>query len=182
MSSAYSLPVPRVPIVGREKELADARRLLLRDDVCLLTLTGPGGIGKTRLALQLAADVREHFDQSYSVSLAPVGDPDLVLAVIAQAMNVEQAAGEVLLDRSAGVLRDKKSLLVLDSFEHVIPAAPLLSDLLSVAPGLTILVTSREALRVYGEFEFPVPPLSVPDPAHISSLDHLGDYDAVRLF
>src|SRR5689334_16260893 len=107
MSSAYSLPVPRVPIVGREKELADARRLLLRDDVCLLTLTGPGGIGKTRLALQLASDVREHFDRSYSVSLAPVGDPDLVLAAIAQAMGVEQNADNALLDGFAALLKDK---------------------------------------------------------------------------
>ena len=156
------LPVPATPIVGREREEAAIAGLLARREVRLATLTGPGGVGKTRLALQLAAGLRERFAAVCLVDLAPLRDPRRALAAV-----TEEIAAQPL-------------LLVLDNFEHLLSAAPVASELLAGAPGLKLLVTSRSALCLRGEHEYPVGPLMVPTTAD-SATDLLG-YPAVRLF
>ncbi len=160
-----NLPTQPTPLVGRERELEQAGELLLlREDVRLLTLTGPGGTGKTRLALQLAADLVEHFPEGvFFVALAAISDPALVLPTIAQTLGVREAPGESLQEALAEHLRDKQLLLLLDNFEQLVEAAPALSELLAAAPGLTLVVTSRAPLHVGGEQEYPVPPLAESD-------------------
>jgi predicted ATPase/class 3 adenylate cyclase len=145
-----NLPVPATPFVGREHELVEVRRLL--DDTRLLTLTGPGGMGKTRLGLQAAAEAAERYpDGIFWVPLAPLRDPELVLATAGQALGVN--------DDLAEHLADKSLLLVFDNFEHVVEAAPRLSELLASCPNVNLLVTSREPLRIPGEQAYPVPAL-----------------------
>ena len=149
----------------------------------LLTLSGTGGTGKTRLALQVAADLVDDFEQGvFFVPLATLSDPGLVLQTIAQAFAVREAAGRQLQEQLQTHLRDQQILLVLDNFEQVIDAAPLVSDLLAAARRLKVLVTSRELLRVNGETNYPVAPLSVPDPKRLPPLERLPQYEAVALF
>jgi len=176
-----NLPVMLTDFIGREAVLAEAHRLLERTR--LLTLTGPGGTGKTRLSLQLAADVAERFpDGLYFVALEPISDAALVPSTVAMAMGVQDVSGSSVEDRLRDHLRSRTVLLVLDNMEQVTGAAPFLGDLLRAAPGLTCIVTSRAALRVYGEQEFPVPTLSVPDPAHLPPLEALAQVEGVALF
>ena len=172
------LAEPLTSFIGREAELTEIERLL--GTTRLVTLTGPGGSGKTRLALAAARAANEQFrDGVVFVSLAPLVDPALVLPTVAQALGVRAAAGQHVAEALANYLRARAALLVLDNFEQVLPAADGVAALLRACRQLTVLVTSRAPLRVYGEHELAVPPLPVP-PASESS--DLGGYEAVRLF
>lgn len=176
-----NLPTQLTGFIGREREVAAARQLL--GTTRLLTLTGPGGTGKTRLALQLAAEVVDQFPHGvYFVPLAPINDPNLAASTIAKTLGVQELGGRSSQDLLLEYSRDKTLLLLLDNFEQILAAVPLLSELLKTSPGLKIVVTSRAVLHVYGEQEFPVPPLRLPDPRHLPSLDSLSQYEAVALF
>jgi predicted ATPase/class 3 adenylate cyclase/DNA-binding XRE family transcriptional regulator len=178
-----NLPVQPTPLIGREHEVATAQRLLRRADVRLVTFTGPGGVGKTRVALQVAAELLDDFvDGVWFIDLAPVSDPSFVIITILQALNVRESGEQSLLDRLKDDLRGKQVLLLLDNFEQVLEAALLVADLLAVAPQLTILVTSRETLHLRGETEFAVSPLALPDPKQLPSREALSQYAAVELF
>src|SRR3989440_4470750 len=176
-----NLPTQMTSFIGRDDQVREGRELLSR--ARLLTLTGPGGTGKTRLSLQIAADVMDQFPYGvYFVPLAAVQDPELVPAAIAQALAISSTGGRRPIDALLEHLHDKRTLLVLDNFEQLLPAAPLAIMLLEGSPGLRVLVSSRSVLRVYGEQEFPVPPLAVPDLKALPSLSALSQFEAVRLF
>lgn len=175
-----NLPTQLTSFVGRDRELAEASKLLA--DARLLTLTGPGGTGKTRLSLQLAADATEDFpDGVYFVPLGTIGEASLVLPTIAQSVGVSDP-GRRPLDRLAEQLAGKRVLVVLDNFEQVAEASPEIGELLTRLPGMRILATSRSPLHVYGEQEYAVPPLGLPDPRHLPDLDTLSQFAAVALF
>jgi predicted ATPase/DNA-binding CsgD family transcriptional regulator len=180
---APNLPVPLTPLIGREREAAAVCALLGDDGVRLLTLTGPGGVGKTRLALRVAEALAADFvDGVAFVSLAAIRDPDLVASAIAQALGVREARDRPVAEGVKRHLRGRALLLVLDNFEQVLPAAALVGDLLAAAPNLAVLVTSRAVLHLYGEQAFAVPPLALPDPARLPLPEELARYEAIRLF
>ena len=176
-----NLPTRLTTFVGRDQELAEVLELAAGGR--LLTLTGPGGTGKTRLSLEVGARSADRYpDGVYFVPLEPITEPGLVAATIAQQLNLPDRGGRSPVDRLREHLRDRRLLIILDNFEQVIAAAPLVSELLADAPGLGILTTSREALRVYGEREYPVPPLAVPDPDTVRDTTLAAQYGAVELF
>jgi predicted ATPase/class 3 adenylate cyclase len=181
-STPNNLPTQLTSFIGRDDEVREAKALLGR--ARLLTLTGPGGTGKTRLSLQIAADVLDGFpDGVYFVPLAAVHDPELVPSAIAQALSLQTTGSRHPIDVLLDYLRDKQTLLVLDNFEQLLPAAaPVTGRLLEGSPLLRVLVSSRAVLRVYGEQEFPVPPLGVPDGKVAGTLASLSQFEAVRLF
>jgi predicted ATPase len=178
-----TLPVQLTPLIGREREVATAVRLLRRERVRLVTFTGPGGTGKTRLALQVAVELRDVLVGGvFFVSLASLNDPTLVIPTIARALGIRESMGQPLFARLVEVLQQKPVLLLLDNFEQVVEAAPQVADLLTSCPQLKLLVTSREVLHVRSEHEFAVPPLALPDPAHLPKLAALARTPAVALF
>ena len=170
-SHANNLPLQLTQLIGREKEVAQVQQLLSRKDIRLVTLTGPGGTGKTRLGLQVAAELSEAFpDGVYFVNLAPIADPEVVVPTIAQILGVKEIAEQPLLDLLKAFLREKHLLLLLDNFEQVTSAAVYVVELLIACQTFKVIVTSRAALHVRGEQEFFVPPLQLPDPKHLPDL------------
>ena len=179
----HNLPVQPTPLIGREQEVAAVGHLLRREEVRLVTLTGPGGVGKTRLGLQVVAELSDRFAAGvFFVNLAPVSDPALVVPTIAQTLDIREAAGQTPLQRLVERLQQQDLLLLLDNFEQVVSAAGQIADLLAACPQLKVLVTSRAVLHVRAEHEFAVPPLALPDPTRLPDLAVLPHYAAVALF
>ena len=178
-----NLPTQPTPLIGREWELAELGELLARDEVRLVTLTGSGGIGKTRLALQAAAEQLEAFaDGVYAVALAPVADPELVVPTIARTVDVRETPGQSLRATLDEYLRDRAMLLVLDNFEQLLEAAPAVGELLAMCPKVKALVTSRAPLHLSGEREYAVPPLAIPGGEARLEPVALSQYESVALF
>jgi predicted ATPase/DNA-binding CsgD family transcriptional regulator len=176
-----NLPAYLTPLIGREQEVQVACALLQRPEVRLLTLTGPGGVGKTRLGVQIAIDVLDDFaDGVFFASLAPIIDPGLVIPTVAKALGL--TVGDASLERLKVYLREQQLLLLLDNFERLVAAAPFVVELLTSCPGVKALVTSRMVLHVQGEYDFSVPPLSLPDLTQLPSIETLPHYAAVALF
>ena len=180
---ASNLPAQLTSLVGRDREVDAAQEIVRRPDVRLLTLTGPGGVGKTRLGIRVAKDLAGEFpDGVCFVSLAPLVDPDLLPSAIARSLGLKEAGERPLQERLKDHLRTRHLLLLLDNFEHVTRAAPVVTELLRASPSLKVLVTSRAVLHLSGEFEVPVPPLDLPDPVRLPGPERLARYEAVNLF
>jgi predicted ATPase/class 3 adenylate cyclase/Tfp pilus assembly protein PilF len=178
-----NLPLQPTPLIGREKEVAEVCDLLGAEATRLLTLTGPGGIGKTRLALQAAADLLDEFpDGTYFVQLATLTEAELFISAVAETLGVREIGEQPLDETLKDYLHERRLLLLLDNFEQVLGAAPTVTELLTAAPGLKVLATSRAPLGLYGEHELPVPPLTLPDLKLQPPLERLTQYEAVGLF
>jgi non-specific serine/threonine protein kinase len=182
-SPAPYLPAPLTSLIGRADEIRAATDLLRHADVRLLTLSGPPGVGKTRLSLAIAAQLAPEFaDSAYFVALAHISDSQLVPFAIAQSLGVQEVTGQTLLTTLKEALRHRQLLLVVDNFEHVLDAAACIIELLGAAARLKVIISSREALHVYGEHEVCVSPLATPDLHHLPSLAELAQVAAIALF
>jgi predicted ATPase/class 3 adenylate cyclase len=178
-----NLPIQPTALIGREQQLMEAVTLVRREGIRLVTLTGTGGTGKTRLALQVAAELIVDFEAGvFFVDLAAISDPHLFIATVAQTLSVREQPGQSLSETLKDYLRDKNLLLVLDNFEQLLDAGPAVSALLAAAPNLKALVTSRAPLHLSGEHEYSVPPLTVPDIGESEPPSILAAYEAVQLF
>jgi predicted ATPase/class 3 adenylate cyclase len=178
-----NLPRQPTPFLGREREVGEVVSLLRKDDVQLVTLVGPGGTGKTRVGLQVAAELSEEFaDGVFFVPLASLSDSDLVPQAVAGALSLHEQSSQPLLEQLKDFLAAKQVLLVLDNVEHLIEAAPVVGQLLGVAPKLKVLATSRVPLRLRAEREYPVPPLGLPRRKPPPTPEQLSQFEAVRLF
>jgi predicted ATPase len=177
-----NLPLELTSFVGREREVAEVEKLL--GDRRLLTLCGPGGSGKTRLALAVAQELVEEFEDGvWWVELAPLSDPDLVARAVAAALSMPESQDTYTTDDLVGYLRPRETLVILDNCEHLVEACADLADgLLRTCPDLEILATSREPLRVAGEYSWQVPSLSLPDPGSFPAPGEIEDFEAVYLF
>lgn len=190
----HHLPASLTPLIGRKQEMATLRQLLRHPDVRLVTISGPGGVGKTSLALQVAHELRDapsagsgqdFADGIFFISLAPISDPTLVIPTIAHALGLAESPNRLLFDNLKDFLRNQQMLLLLDNFEQIVSAAPLLAELLEACAELRMLVTSREGLRLRGEHEFPLSPLELSDPAQMPdqpSVEMLLQYPSIALF
>jgi predicted ATPase/class 3 adenylate cyclase len=178
-----NLPLQSTPLIGRDREVSEICTLMRGDDARLVTLTGPGGTGKTRLGLQAAAELLDEFaDGVFLVALASITEPALVVPTIAHTLGLRETGGQPLDETLAQYVAEKDFLFLVDNFEQVVAAAPALSELLAAARNVKLLVTSRFALRLSAEREYPVSPLSLPDPRHLPDLASLSQYESVRLF
>ncbi|PZS00436.1 MAG: hypothetical protein DLM69_06415, partial [Candidatus Chloroheliales bacterium] len=178
-----NLPLQATPFIGREREIAAVLDLLRQPHTRLLTLTGPGGTGKTRLSIEVARlALTDCPDGVFFVALESITDANLVIPTIAQTLDLHQGGGQSLLDTLKDYLSGKQMLLVLDNFEQVIAAASEIAELLKAAPKVKALTSSRVSLGVYGEREYPVPPLGLPDLKHLPSAEQLEQYTAIALF
>src|SRR5579863_6290437 len=178
-----NLPVPLTPLIGREDEVTRACLFLRDSHGRLLTLTGPGGVGKTRLALYIATNLQHDFaGEVYFIPLAPIRDAQFVIPTIAKVLDVQENAEQPLLEHLTTALAERRLLLLLDNFEQVVSAAPLLATMLEGCPLMKVLVTSREVLRVRGEQEFIVPPLALPNLKLSPTPEALSEVAAVALF
>lgn len=178
-----ALPVPTSPLIGRDAERERAAQLLTDPAIRLVTLTGPAGVGKTRLATQLAADLAAHYaDGAYFVSLTPITDPALVIPTVARALGIAETGTRTPAERVGEALRGRHLLLILDNCEHLLEAVTAISELLAAVPGLTVLVTSRVVLHIAGEHELALPLLALPDLVHLPPPEQLARIPAVALF
>jgi predicted ATPase/DNA-binding XRE family transcriptional regulator len=178
-----NLPLQPTSLIGREADVAALQKRLLQPEARLLTLTGPPGIGKTRLAVRVAAETLDDFaDGVFLISLAPVSDANLVPTTIANTLGLPDVGPQTPLERLKAFLSDKQTLLLLDNFEQILAAAPQIAELLAVCPWLKLLVTSRAPLRIRQERQIPVSPLAVPDLTRLPDLEGVTHYSALTLF